>query len=88
MFVDKLFTYLACKYLKIKRCFNMKSSTYYFHKKTKILADFQICISVPLILIHSSRAVNPYYEYISSYWERKCNQFLFCFISFDVFYEI
>ena len=26
----------------------MKSSTYYFHIKTKILADFQICISVPL----------------------------------------
>ena len=26
----------------------MKSSTHYFHLKTKILADFQICISVPL----------------------------------------
>ena len=26
----------------------MKSSTYYFHVKRKILADFQICISVPL----------------------------------------
>ena len=26
----------------------MKSSTYYFHMKTKILADFQICISIPL----------------------------------------
>ena len=26
----------------------MKSSMYYFHVKTKILADFQICISVPL----------------------------------------
>ena len=30
-----------------KRCFNVKSSTYYFPMKTKILADFQICISVP-----------------------------------------
>ena len=29
----------------------MKSSTYYFHIKTKILADFQICISVPLTLL-------------------------------------
>ena len=28
----------------------MRSSTYYFHMKTKILADFQICISVPLSL--------------------------------------
>ena len=27
----------------------MKSSTYYVHMKTKILAEFQICISVPLI---------------------------------------
>ena len=32
-----------------KKCFNVKSSTYYFHMKTKILADFQICISLPLI---------------------------------------
>ena len=31
-----------------KRCFNVKSSTYYFHVKTKILADFQFCISVSL----------------------------------------
>ena len=28
----------------------VRFSTYYFHTKTKILADFQICISVPLIL--------------------------------------
>ena len=27
----------------------MKFSAYYFHMKTKTLADFQICISVPLI---------------------------------------
>ena len=27
---------------KSKRCFNEKSSTYYFHMKSKILADFQI----------------------------------------------
>ena len=33
---------------KSKRYFNVKSSTYYFHMKTKILTDFQICISVPL----------------------------------------
>ena len=26
----------------------MKPSTYYFHIETKILPDFQICISVPL----------------------------------------
>ena len=30
-----------------KRCFNVKSSTYYFHMKEKILADFEICIIVP-----------------------------------------
>ena len=33
----------------------MKSSTYCFHVKTKILADFQICISVPLKRIMSER---------------------------------
>ena len=26
----------------------MKSSIYYFHLKTKVMADFQICFSVPL----------------------------------------
>ena len=36
----------------------MKSSTYYFHVKTKILANFQICISVPLTLKCGGRAVN------------------------------
>ena len=42
MLVNKLFVYLTCVCLKSKRFFNMKSSTYYFHMKTKILADFQI----------------------------------------------
>ena len=31
---------------KSKRSFNVKSSTYYFHMKTKILADLQICFSL------------------------------------------
>ena len=35
---------------KSKRRFNVKSSAYYFHMKTKMLSDFQICISVPLRL--------------------------------------
>ena len=42
---------------KSKRCFNVKSSTYYFHMKTKILADFQICISVPLTELWKVRLV-------------------------------
>ena len=33
---------------KSKRCFDVKSSKYYFHMKTKILADIYMCISVPL----------------------------------------
>ena len=47
MFVNKLLAYLTCE--KRKRCLNVKSSTYYFDVKTNILADFQICLSVPLI---------------------------------------
>ena len=51
MFVNKLFTYLTRAHIsKRKTCFNVKSSTYYFHVKKKILADFQICIGVPLKL--------------------------------------
>ena len=33
---------------KVKGVFKGKSSTYYFHMKTKILVDFQISISVRL----------------------------------------
>ena len=36
---------------KNKRCFNVKSSTYYLHIKAKILTDFRICTSVPLNLL-------------------------------------
>ena len=49
MFVNKLFTISHAHISKSKGCFNLKSSAYYFHMKTKILADFQICVSVPLI---------------------------------------
>ena len=49
MFLNKLFTNSRAHISKCKRCLNVKSSTYHFHLKTKILADFQICISVPLI---------------------------------------
>ena len=57
MFVNKFFIYLTCAYLKSKRCFDVKSSTYYFHMKTKILADFQICINFPLRYISNDLSV-------------------------------
>ena len=44
----KFFTYIRAHISKSKRCFNVKSSANYFHMTTKILADFQICISVTL----------------------------------------
>ena len=50
MFVNKLFAYLWVHISKSKRCFDVKFSTHYFHMKTEIFADFQICISVPLTL--------------------------------------
>ena len=56
MFVNKFFTYSRAHISKNKRCFNVKSSTYYFHMKTKILTNFQICISVPLTLTLNSEA--------------------------------
>ena len=48
MIVNKLFTHIMCAYSKSKSCFNVKSSADHFHMTTKILTDFQICISVPL----------------------------------------
>ena len=38
-------TFLPCQFST--KCFNVKSLTYYFHVKTTILVDFQICIIVP-----------------------------------------
>ena len=40
MFVNKLFTHLTFACLKTKRCFNVKSSTNYFHVQAKISADY------------------------------------------------
>ena len=48
MFVNKHFTYFAGPYLKKQKWFIVRVSSSYFHMKTKILADFQICISIPL----------------------------------------
>ena len=48
MFV-KNFSHVSSAHIsKSKMCFNVKSSTYYFHIMMKILTDFQICINVPL----------------------------------------
>ena len=46
MLVNKPFTYLT-HISERKKSFNVKCSTYYFHVKTNILADFQIWISIP-----------------------------------------
>ena len=35
-----------------KRCYNVIPSVHYFYAKTKILADFQICVSVPLKFVY------------------------------------
>ena len=48
MFVIKIPHISRAHISKNKRRFNVKSSTYYFHMKTKMLADFQICISTSL----------------------------------------
>ena len=53
MLVKRLFAYLMCAYLKSERCFNVNFSAYHFHMKAKILADFQIYISIPLRIIYS-----------------------------------
>ena len=49
----KNFSYISRTHIsESKRCINVKCSTYYFHMKTKILADFEICISAPLTPNH------------------------------------
>ena len=51
MFVNKNISRMHIS--KRKRCFSGKSSTFYFLVKTTALADFQICISVPISLSKS-----------------------------------
>ena len=53
---SKLFNCSRAHISKSKRCFDVKASTYYFHIKTNILPDFQICISV-LLIIYSLNAL-------------------------------
>ena len=51
MFVNKHFTYLRRAYLRKQKVLNnVIPSVHYFYVKTKMLADFQICINVPLRL--------------------------------------
>ena len=47
LFVRKVWKFLSERI----RCFSLKISTKCFHVKTKILADFLICISVPLKIL-------------------------------------
>ena len=50
MFVNKLFKYLARAYLRKYKGYDEILSEHYIYVKTRMLADFQICISVPLKL--------------------------------------
>ena len=50
MFLNKLFTFSRAHISKSKTSFSVKSSAY-FRMKIKILADFQISISVPLMFV-------------------------------------
>ena len=48
MFINK-HSYISGPYIsKSKRFYNAKLLSYYFYMKTKMLAEFRICISVPL----------------------------------------
>ena len=47
MFITNFSHILRAHITESKRYFIVKSSTYYFHMKMKILAGFEICIGVP-----------------------------------------
>ena len=51
-------SYISLTHSSKSKCyFKAKPSAYYFYVKTKITADFQICISVPLTLNTCTEAV-------------------------------
>ena len=78
-FVNKLFIYLLCAYLKKQQVLNVKSLTYYFHMKTKILANFQISISFPL-RISSINVIKPQFPValVTFTEETLMKNFIFC----------
>ena len=75
MFVNKHFTYLTCEYLKTCGIFifgNLwKLVAFYFHVKTKILWDFQICISVPLNLLRLPKWDDEKQIWVEKLWDEK-----------------
>ena len=55
--------------------------TYYFHLKTKILADFQICISVPLTsLCH----LHPFHKHFDMCQRKICVQMQRSFVALHI----
>ena len=53
-----LFLNICKQTFHISQRFNVKSSAYYFHMKTRLSADFPICIGIPLKEIRFPTAVN------------------------------
>ena len=74
MFVNERFTYPTCAYSESKRCQNVISWVYYFHANTKILTDFQICISAPFEELKTFNSPRGKYE--CNYLESECFPFL------------
>ena len=74
---------LSCSHITLKRCFNMKSSTYCFHMKTKILAKFQICISRTLrnVKVQDKKKnesfQNKHFKFLSKYFAENGKEKLF-----------
>ena len=58
---QKNFSHISLAHVpKSKRFFIVKSSTYCFHVKMKILADFYICVSLPLNVCQHWFSVTPW----------------------------
>ena len=51
----------------------MKSPTYYFHLKTKMLADFRICISAPSIICVYLYLRKATFHLLIKTWATSCN---------------
>ena len=57
---------------KVKKWFNKKFSTYYFHMKTKILTNFQSCNSVPLSWSTWKSSKDIFFEYFLQIFPKTC----------------
>ena len=71
MFVDKIFTYLTCAYLKKQKVFYCEIFTILFSYEDQDIGNFQICNSVPLSRFNDTNIAYELYQAAKKFFKGK-----------------